>query len=42
MDQDSTRLYCKIVPQMVPWLPEEEAAQLKFAFEAEMERLKAA
>ncbi|MFK0692334.1 hypothetical protein ACFX5Q_29770 [Mesorhizobium sp. IMUNJ 23033] len=41
-DQDSTRLYHKIVPQMVLWLPEEEAAQLKFEFEAEMVRLKAA
>jgi hypothetical protein len=41
-DQDSTRLYRKIVPQMVLWLPEEEAAQLKFEFEAEMVRLKAA
>ncbi|MER9452289.1 hypothetical protein [Mesorhizobium sp. M0478] len=41
-DQDSVRLYRKIVPQMVLWLPEEEAAQLKFEFEAEMVRLKAA
>jgi hypothetical protein len=41
-DADSVRLYRKIVPQMVLWLPEEEAAQLKFEFETEMERLKAA
>jgi hypothetical protein len=41
-DADDVRLYKKIVPQMVRWLPEEEAAQLKFEFEAEMERLKAA
>ncbi|RWN32932.1 MAG: hypothetical protein EOR97_08140 [Mesorhizobium sp.] len=41
-DQDSTRLYRKIVTQMVLWLPEDEAAQLKFEFEAEMVRLKAA
>jgi hypothetical protein len=30
------------VRQMVLWLPEEEAARLKFEFEAEMVRLKAA
>jgi hypothetical protein len=41
-DADSVRLYRKIVPQMALWLPEEEAAQLKFEFETEMERLKAA
>lgn len=41
-DDDSVRLYRKIVPQMVRWLPDEEAAQLKFEFEAEMERLRAA
>jgi hypothetical protein len=35
-------LYRTIVPQMTLWLPEEEAAQLRFEFEAEMERLKAA
>ncbi|RUU23722.1 hypothetical protein EOD10_04310 [Mesorhizobium sp. M7A.T.Ca.TU.009.01.3.2] len=29
----STRLYRKIVPQMVLWLPEEEPAQLKVEFE---------
>jgi hypothetical protein len=41
-DADSVRLYTKIVPQMALWLPDEEAAQLKFEFETEMERLKAA
>jgi hypothetical protein len=35
-------LYLTIFPQMTQWLPEEEAAQLRFEFEAEMERLKAA
>jgi hypothetical protein len=41
-DADSVRLYRKIVPQMALWLPDEEAAQLKFEFETEMVRLKAA
>jgi hypothetical protein len=35
-------LYRTIVPQMSLWLPEDEAAQLRFEFDAEMERLKAA
>ena len=35
-------LYRTIFPQMTLWLPDEEAAQLRFAFEVEMERLKAA
>jgi hypothetical protein len=35
-------LYQTIFPQMTLWLPEDEAAQLRFEFEAEMERLKAA
>ena len=35
-------LYRTIVPQMTLWLPEEEGAQLRFEFEAELERLKAA
>jgi len=35
-------LYRTIFPQMTLWLPEEEAAELRFEFEAEMERLKAA
>jgi hypothetical protein len=37
-----TSLYRAIFPQMTRSLPDEEAAQLRFAFEAEMERLKAA
>lgn len=35
-------LYHTIFPQMTNWLPEEEGAQLRFEFETEMERLKAA
>jgi len=35
-------LYRTIFPQMSLWLPEEEAAQLCFEFEAELIRLKAA
>jgi len=35
-------LYRTIFPQMTLWLPEEEGAQLRFEFEAEMERLLAA
>lgn len=41
-DDDDVRLYRKIVPQMVRWLPEEEAAQLCFDFEEEIRRLLAA
>ncbi len=36
------RLHQTVFPQMTNWLPEEEAAQLRFQFEAELERLKAA
>jgi hypothetical protein len=35
-------LYRTIFPQMSLWLPEEEAAQLRFEFETELVRLKAA
>jgi hypothetical protein len=35
-------LYQTIFPQMTNWLPDEEGAQLRFEFETEMERLKAA
>jgi hypothetical protein len=35
-------LYRTIVPRMTLWLPEEEAAQLRFEFETEMARLEAA
>jgi hypothetical protein len=41
-DEKRTALYRTIFPQMTNWLPEEEGAQLRFAFEAELERLKAA
>ena len=41
-DEDSVRLYRKIVPQMALWLPEDEARQLCFDFEEEMRRLLAA
>ena len=35
-------LYRTIFPQMTLWLPEDEAAQLRFEFETELARLKAA
>ena len=35
-------LYRTIFPQMTNWLPDEEAAQLRFDFETEMARLNAA
>ena len=36
-------LYWRTVfPQMTNWLPDEEAAELRFAFEAEIRRLEAA
>jgi hypothetical protein len=35
-------LYRTIFPQMSLWLPHEEGAQLRFAFEAELARLEAA
>lgn len=41
-DQDSVRLYLRIVPQMSLWLPEDEGRQLVLQFEEEMVRLKAA
>ena len=41
-DQRKVSYYRTVFPQMTLWLPEEEAAQLRFAFEAELERLKAA
>lgn len=36
---DTTRLNQLIFPQMANWLPEEERAQLRFAFESELKRL---
>jgi hypothetical protein len=41
-DADKTLVYQTIFPHMTGWLPEEEGAQLRFAFEQEMARLKAA
>jgi len=41
-DRSKKRLYQQIFPQMTNWLPEEEAAQYKFAFEEEIRRLEAA
>jgi hypothetical protein len=41
-NQDQLLVYRTIFPQMAGWLPEEEAAQLTFEFDAEMARLKAA
>ena len=41
-EQTRVSLYRTIFPQMTNWLPEDEGAQLRFAFEAEMARLKAA
>jgi hypothetical protein len=41
-DHARQRLYRTIVPQMTLWLPEDEAAQLRFDFESEMRRLEAA
>jgi hypothetical protein len=35
-------LYRTIFPQMTNWLPDEEAAQLRFEFESEIARLQAA
>ncbi len=41
-DTRRAALYQTIFPQMTNWLPEEEGAQLRFEFETELERLKAA
>ena len=41
-DARRTVLYRTIFPQMTNWLPEEEAAQLRFEFETELARLEAA
>jgi hypothetical protein len=35
-------LYRTIFPQMTNWLPDEEGAQLRFEFEADIKRLEAA
>lgn len=41
-DAAELSLYRTIFPQMTNWLPDDEARQLCFAFEEELERLKAA
>jgi hypothetical protein len=41
-DQDKLLVYRTIFPHMAGWLPEEEAEQLRFEFDSEMTRLKAA
>jgi tRNA nucleotidyltransferase/poly(A) polymerase len=41
-DRGRLSLYQTIFPQMTNWLPDEEAAQLRFEFEAELKRLDAA
>ena len=41
-DADKVLLYRTIFPHMAGWLPQEEAAQLRFEFDLEMTRLKAA
>lgn len=41
-DRAQVRLYRTIVPQMTLWLPDDEAAQWRFDFETELERLEAA
>ena len=41
-DPREVSFYRTVFPQMANWLPEDEAAQLRFAFEAEIARLEAA
>ena len=41
-DARRTLYWRTVFPQMTNWLPDEEAAQLRFAFEAEIRRLDAA
>lgn len=38
-DRSTIRLHRTIVPQMTLWLPEDEAARWRLAFETELERL---
>jgi hypothetical protein len=40
--REKLRYHQTVFPQMSQWLPEEEAAQLRFAFDAELKRLLAA
>ncbi|MGD0763053.1 MAG: hypothetical protein ABR929_07665 [Roseiarcus sp.] len=41
-DARRTLYWRTVFPQMTNWLPDDEAAQLRFAFEAEIRRLEAA
>ncbi|MGH6840997.1 MAG: hypothetical protein ACREDV_02745 [Methylocella sp.] len=41
-DARRTLYWRTVFPQMTNWLPEDEAAQLRFEFETEMRRLEAA
>jgi hypothetical protein len=41
-EPSTVSLYRTIFPQMTDWLPEDEGAQLRFQFEKELKRLKAA
>lgn len=41
-EPSTVSLYQTIFPQMAGYLPDDEGAQLRFAFETELERLKAA
>lgn len=41
-DRKKAAYYRVVFPQMANWLPDDEAAQLRFDFEAELLRLKAA
>jgi hypothetical protein len=41
-DARGARYWRTVFPQMTNWLPDEEAAELRFAFEAEIRLLEAA
>ena len=41
-DSDQLLVYRSIFPRMAGWLPEDEGTQLRFEFDAELVRLKAA
>jgi hypothetical protein len=41
-DARGTLYWRTVFPQMTNWLPDEEASQLRFEFEAEIQRLEAA
>jgi hypothetical protein len=41
-NEKDCRFYKKVFPQMTNWLSEDEAAQLRLAFETELQRLRAA